>query len=61
VPIEKSWASVFKVGFTVSGHSSDHVTFDKHQPVEQQGDLARNFYGSVMEAAVLIGNPDNVR
>jgi hypothetical protein len=50
---------LFKIGFTIAGHSGDDAAFVNHRRPAQEGDLAKNFYGSICEAAVLIGSEGN--
>ena len=59
--VAKGFASIFKIGFSLAGHSSDDASFAKHQPVDAQGDLAKNFYGSITEVGLLMGSKGNVR
>lgn len=46
----------FKIGFTLAGHSSDDSDFTYHRRPAVEGDLDKNFYGSIWEAAYLIGD-----
>jgi len=50
---------VFKIGFTIAGHSVDDADFANHRRPDQEGDLDKNFYGSICEAAFLFGNRGN--
>lgn len=49
----------FKFGFTMAGHSADDTDFLNHRRPAVEGDLDKNFYGSICEAAALIGNEGN--
>ncbi len=50
---------LFKIGFTIAGHTSDDTDFLTHRRPSQEGDLDKNFYGSIMEASILLGNRGN--
>lgn len=49
----------YKIGFTIAGHSADDSGFHNHRRPAVEGDLAKNFYGSICEAAFLIGDEGN--
>ena len=49
----------FKLVLKLSGHSSDDASFAKHQPPSSQGDLAKNFYGSILRLLLHIGQMEN--
>ncbi len=49
----------FKLVLKLAGHSADDSTFTKHQAPATQGDLARNFYGSILRLALHIGQTEN--
>ena len=49
----------FKIGFTLQGHSADDTDFLYHRRPGEEGDLDKNFYGSILEASLLIGNEGN--
>lgn len=46
----------FKIGFTLAGHSTDDSDFTYHRRPSEEGDLDKNFYGSIMEAAFLFSD-----
>ena len=48
-----AFRAFFKIGFTLAGHSSDDSDFTYHRRPAEEGDLDKNFYGSIMEAAFL--------
>jgi hypothetical protein len=51
---------VFKIELRLAGHSSDSANFANYPPVETEGNLQQNFYGSIWSAAYLIGNRGNL-
>jgi len=51
---------LFKIGFTIAGHSTDDADFVNHRRPSEEGDLDKNFYGSICEAAILVGNEGNM-
>lgn len=50
---------LFKIGFTIAGHSSDDTDFQNHRRPAQEGDLDLNFYGSICDAAFLLADGGN--
>lgn len=49
----------YKLGFTIAGHSTDDSDFHYHRRPAQEGDLDKNFYGSICDAAFLIAIDGN--
>ena len=50
---------LYKLGFTIAGHSADDTDFLNHRRPAQEGDLDKNFYGSICDAAFLAGDGGN--
>lgn len=50
---------LYKLGFTLSGHSTDDSDFHNHRRPAEEGDLDLNFYGSICDAAFLLGDGGN--
>lgn len=48
----------FKIGFTIAGHTTDDSDFLWQRRPGVEGDLDKNFYGSICEAAYLLGRPN---
>jgi hypothetical protein len=49
----------YKLRFRLAGHSTDDASFANHYPPDQQGDLALNFYGSIVRLLAHIGKSQN--
>lgn len=45
----------YKFVFKMAGHSSDDASFVNHVPPAQQGDLSKNFYGSILRLLFSVG------
>lgn len=57
--VAKHHRQIFKIVVKLAGHHTDDTTFANHINMSQQGDLAKNFYGSVLHAEYLIGPSQN--
>ena len=57
--LRKANRFVFKLEFRLAGHSSDNGGIANYPPIETEGNLPQNFYGSIWTAGYLIGNRGN--
>lgn len=49
----------YKIVLKLAGHSTDDVSYANHVNWSQQGDLAKNFYGSILQLSTTLGNAEN--